>query len=81
MASRLDQKRHKKLDDQFATKLGELEAIEFLGLCHFCRIDIFEGENHDKPRDFYDLLTDLLNVYGALSLKNKKKIVKMMGEK
>lgn len=68
--------RTKRLDDQFAENLCKLESIEFLGLCHFCKIDIFDEEK--QPRDFYDLLDELVNIFGALDNKNKKKIIRLM---
>jgi len=68
--------RAKKLDDNFAENLSKLESIEFLGLCHFCKIDIFDEDG--EPRDFYDLLDELIGIFGALDNKNKKKIIKLM---
>lgn len=66
------------LNSRFLIELPKLEAVEFLGVCRVLKVKLMDEQ--DKPRDFSDLLNDLMEAYSAAGRARKKELLKIVKE-
>ena len=64
------------LNTKFLKHLTKLEPIEFAGIAKFLGVPIID--NDKKPRDFVDILSDVMAKFEALNRKMKKELLKLV---
>ena len=63
--------------EKFLTQLSKLEPVEFIGVAHLCGARLLQEDNK-TPRDFADILRDILNKYETLNRKKRRELEKIL---
>jgi len=63
--------------EKFLTQLSKLEPVEFIGVAHLCGARLLQEDNK-TPRDFADILRDVLNKYQTLNRKKRRELEKAL---
>lgn len=75
--------------DTFLSLIKKLEPVEFIGLARILQInltrptsDVNTSEScpSAEPRDFYEILDDIIKKYAELPRKPRRQILKMLRE-
>ena len=61
---------------KFITQLGQLEPIEFMGICKIMSVEVRAGNK--KARPYEDILGDLIDRYCGLERKRRREIGKLV---
>ena len=69
-------KKEKTINQNFMELLIKLEAVEFLGLCKFLGVKLMEDSG--SPRDFTDLLSDLMEKFQNLSRPRQRELIRIL---
>lgn len=75
-----------KPNDQLISLIPKLEAVEFMGLARVLKVKLFEEKDasteklEDKyaPRDFTDVLEELIHNFNNLNRTRKREILKLV---
>ena len=59
--------------EKFLTQLSKLEPMEFIGVAHLCGALVLQEDNK-TPRDFADILKDILDKYETLNRKKRREL-------
>lgn len=59
--------------EKFLMQVSKLEPIEFIGLANLFGADLLE-EDQKTPRDFSDVLRDVISKYKTLDRKKKREV-------
>ncbi len=65
--------------EKFLTQLSKLEPVEFIGVAHLCGAQLLQEDNK-TPRDFADILRDILNKYETLNRKKRRELEKILAQ-
>ena len=65
--------------EKFLTQLSKLEPVEFIGVAHLCGARLLQEDNN-TPRDFADILRDVLNKYQTLNRKKRRELEKVLAQ-
>lgn len=65
--------------EKFLTQLSKLEPVEFIGVAHLCGARLLQEDNK-TPRDFVDILRDILNKYETLNRKKRRELEKILAQ-
>lgn len=65
------------MDKNFLALIKQMEPIEFLGLARFLNIELINKDSKEN-RDFYEILTDMINIFNGLSRKRKRNLLHLM---
>lgn len=65
--------------EKFLIQLSKLEPVEFIGVAHLCGARLLQEDNK-TPRDFADILRDILNKYQILSRKKRRELEKALAQ-
>ena len=63
--------------EKFLMQLSKLEPVEFIGVAHLCGARLLQEDNK-TPRDFADILRDVLNKYQTLNRKKRRELEKAL---
>ena len=63
--------------EKFLIQLSKLEPVEFIGVAHLCGARLLQEDNK-TPRDFADILRDVLNKYQTLNRKKRRELEKVL---
>ena len=63
--------------EKFLTQLSKLEPVEFIGVAHLCGARLLQEDNK-TPRDFADILRDVLDKYQTLNRKKRRELEKAL---
>ena len=69
-------KKEKTTNQKFMELLIGLEAVEFLGLCKFLGAKLMEDSK--SPRDFADLLSDLMEKFQNLNRTRQRELLQIL---
>ena len=69
-------KKEKTTNQKFMELLIGLEAVEFLGLCKFLGVKLMEDSK--SPRDFADLLSDLMEKFQNLKRTRQRERLQIL---
>ena len=69
-------KKEKTTNQKFMELLIGLEAVEFLGLCKFLGVKLMEDSK--SPRDFADLLSDLMKKFQNLNRTRQRELLQIL---
>lgn len=69
-------KKEKTTNQNFMELLIGLEAVEFLGLCKFLGVKLMEDSK--SPRDFADLLNDLMEKFQNLNRTRQRELLQIL---
>lgn len=69
-------KKEKTTNQKFMELLIGLEAVEFLGLCKFLGVKLMEDSK--SPRDFADLLSDLMEKFQNLNRIRQRELLQIL---
>ena len=69
-------KKEKTTNQNFMELLIGLEAVEFLGLCKFLGVKLIEDSK--SPRDFADLLSDLMEKFQNLNRTRQRELLQIL---
>lgn len=69
-------KKEKTTNQKFMELLIGLEAVEFLGLCKFLGVKLVEDSK--SPRDFADLLSDLMEKFQNLNRTRQRELLQIL---
>lgn len=69
-------KKEKTTNQNFMELLIRLEAVEFLGLCKFLGVKLMEDSK--TPRDFADLLSDLMEKFQNLNRTRQRELLQIL---
>lgn len=69
-------KKEKTTNQKFMELLIGLEAVEFLGLCKFLGVKLMEDSK--SPRDFTDLLSDLMEKFQNLNRTRQRELLQIL---
>lgn len=69
-------KKEKTTNQKFMELLIGLEAVEFLGLCKFLGVKLIEDSK--SPRDFADLLSDLMEKFQNLNRTRQRELLQIL---
>lgn len=69
-------KKEKTTNQNFMELLIGLEAVEFLGLCKFLGVKLMEDSK--TPRDFADLLSDLMEKFQNLNRTHQRELLQIL---
>ena len=69
-------KKEKTTNQNFMELLIGLEAVEFLGLCKFLGVKLMEDSK--SPRDFTDLLSDLMEKFQNLNRTRQRGLLQIL---
>lgn len=69
-------KKEKTTNQKFMELLIGLEAVEFLGLCKFLGVKLMEDSK--SPRDFADLLSDLMEKFQDLNRTRQRELLQIL---
>ena len=65
--------------EKFLIQLSKLEPVEFIGVAHLCGASLLQEDNK-TPRDFADILKDILNKYETLNRKKRRELEKILAQ-
>jgi hypothetical protein len=65
--------------EKFLIQLSKLEPMEFIGVAHLCGAHLLQEDNK-TPRDFADILRDILNKYETLNRKKRRELEKILAQ-
>lgn len=65
--------------EKFLIQLSKLEPVEFIGVAHLCGARLLQEDNK-TPRDFADILRDVLNKYQTLNRKKRRELEKTLAQ-
>ena len=65
--------------EKFLIQLSKLEPVEFIGVAHLCGVRLLQEDNK-TPRDFADILRDVLNKYETLNRKKRRELEKALAQ-
>ena len=65
--------------EKFLTQLSKLEPVEFIGVAHLCGARLLQEDNK-TPRDFADILRDVLDKYQTLNQKKRRELEKVLAQ-
>ena len=65
--------------EKFLMQLSKLEPVEFIGVAHLCGARLLQEDNK-TPRDFADILRDVLNKYQTLNQKKRRELEKVLAQ-
>ena len=65
--------------EKFLMQLSKLEPVEFIGVAHLCGARLLQEDNK-TPRDFADILRDVLNKYQTLNRKKRRELEKVLAQ-
>lgn len=65
--------------EKFLTQLSKLEPVEFIGVAHLCGARLLQEDNK-TPRDFADILRDVLNKYQTLNRKKRRELEEVLAQ-
>jgi hypothetical protein len=65
--------------EKFLMQLSKLEPVEFIGVAHLCGARLLQEDNK-TPRDFADILRDVLNKYQTLNRKKRRELEKALAQ-
>lgn len=65
--------------EKFLIQLSKLEPVEFIGVAHLCGARLLQEDNK-TPRDFADILRDILNKYQTLNRKKRRELEKALAQ-
>lgn len=65
--------------EKFLIQLSKLEPVEFIGVAHLCGARLLQGDNK-TPRDFADILRDVLDKYETLNRKKRRELEKALAQ-
>lgn len=57
--------------------ITKLEPVEFIGLARVLCVDIINKEDK-TPRNFYDMLNDIVNKFNTLARKQRREILSVL---
>lgn len=66
----------KNLLEEFTIMLSKMEAVEFLGICKVLKVGIVK--NNDTPREFKELLFEVISKFEQLNRKQKRDLMKLL---
>ena len=69
-------KKEKTTNQKFMELIIGLEAVEFLGLCKFLGVKLMEDSK--SPRDFADLLSDLMEKFQNLNRTRQRELLQIL---
>lgn len=80
----------KKEIDFLLNQISKLEVIEFIGIAKLCGVKLVkddaataikEGQdNKPEPRDFYDILDDILNYYQNSKKEKRQTLINIIAD-
>jgi hypothetical protein len=65
--------------EKFLIQLSKLEPVEFIGVAHLCGARLLQEDNK-TPRDFADILRDVLDKYQTLNRKKRRELEKALAQ-
>jgi hypothetical protein len=65
--------------EKFLIQLSKLEPVEFIGVAHLCGARLLQEDNK-TPRDFADILRDVLNKYQTLNRKKRRELEEILAQ-
>ena len=65
--------------EKFLIQLSKLEPVEFIGVAHLCGAHLLQEDNK-TPRDFADILKDILDKYETLNRKKRRELEKTLAQ-
>lgn len=65
--------------EKFLMQLSKLEPVEFIGVAHLCGARLLQEDNK-TPRDFADILRDVLDKYQTLNRKKRRELEKALAQ-
>ena len=65
--------------EKFLTQLARLEPMEFIGVAHLFGARLLQEDNK-TPRDFADILKDILDKYKTLNRKKRHEHEKILAQ-
>ena len=65
--------------EKFLIQLSKLEPMEFIGVAHLCGAKLLKEDNK-TPRDFADILKDILDKYEILNRKKRRELEKVLAQ-
>ena len=65
--------------EKFLIQLSKLEPVEFIGVAHLCGARLLQEDNK-TPRDFADILRDVLDKYQILSRKKRRELERVLAQ-
>lgn len=65
--------------EKFLIQLSKLEPVEFIGVAHLCGARLLQEDNK-TPRDFADILRDILNKYQTLNRKKRRELEEVLAQ-
>lgn len=65
--------------EKFLIQLSKLEPVEFIGVAHLCGAHLLQEDNK-TPRDFADILRDILDKYKTLNRKKRRELEKILAQ-
>lgn len=65
--------------EKFLIQLSKLEPVEFIGVAHLCGAHLLQEDNK-TPRDFADILRDILDKYETLNHKKRRELEKILAQ-
>lgn len=63
--------------NEFIKLISKLEPIEFIGIARILCVDIMDEANK-TPRDFEDILSDVVVKFNSLARKQRRDILKVL---
>lgn len=71
------------LTQKFLKELGNIkDPVVFLGLCPILKVEIYKEEKDENgkkiPRDFHEVLKDLMSSYDCAGRKRKRELLKIL---
>lgn len=63
--------------EKFLLEISKLEPIEFIGVAHLCGAHLLQEDNK-TPRDFADILKDILDKYETLNRKKRRELEQLI---
>ena len=65
--------------EKFLIQLSKLGPMEFIGVAHLCGARLLQEDNK-TPRDFADILRDILNKYETLNRKKRRELERTLAQ-
>ena len=68
----------KNINMKLVDSISKMEPIEFIGLARLLGVKLISADEGGAPREFVDVLTDIMEKFNALNRTRKREILKLV---
>ena len=68
----------KNINMKLVDSISKMEPIEFIGLARLLGVKLISADEDGAPREFVDVLTDIMEKFNALNRTRKREILKLV---